>query len=143
MKKSHLLGMEVFYEDKPDPDKCLAGTVGCKGPEVKIKWTWGDTTDESYYDDDDCVEEYEDEVEEVDKLTGENCFYPVTGRIYKVDKLNVVAKFVETKPRGRDKLRLYEMAFHKKIFYVNEGDLVFASDEEVAQYLEESDYNNT
>ena len=133
--------MEVFYEDKPEPDKCLAGTVGCKGSEVR--WAWGDTTgssmfstDESYYDDDDCVEEYEDEVEEV-------CFYPVTGRIYKVDKLNVVAKFVGTKPRGRDKLRLHEMALHKKVFYVNEGDLVFASDEEVTQYLDESDYNNT
>ena len=122
--------MEVFYEDKPEP--------------VKVRWEWGDTTDESDYDDD-SIEEYEDD--EVDELVVVD--KPVSGRIYKVNMkgLDLCAKFVKTRPlivfeedgdRG-----VHEMAYHKMVLYVNEGDLVYASDEEVAQYLEESDCNNT
>jgi hypothetical protein len=163
MKKSHLLGIEVFYEDKPEeqPEShsvcCPIGHEGVKGWKGEGAWKYGDDEDDwldppEPYDDD-----LDEDIEEI-KSAFESVHDPVRGRIYKVKGLGICAKYVEDVANvlkitcgvhGKEDSVGFQggvvrkMAYHKSTFYIDEKNMLFASDEEVAEYLAERDYNNT
>jgi hypothetical protein len=152
MKKSHLLGIEVFYEDKPEEQpkehSCPVGHEGTKG--VEGAWKYGD-------DEDDWLDDGVDkDIEEI-KSAFESVHEPVRGRIYKVKGLGLCAKYMSdaanvvkiTCVHGKEDSGvgfhggvIRKMAYHKSIFYIDEKNMLFASDEEVQQYLSESDYED-
>ena len=168
MKKSHLLGIEVFYEDKPEeqpkPSSCCpVGHEGTKGVKGEGVWVYGDDDDDEDYldppepDGDDYADDVDEDIEEI-KSMFESVHDPVRGRIYKVKGLGLCAKYMSdaanvvkiTCVHGKEDSGvgfhggvIRKMAYHKSIFYIDEQNMLFASDEEVQQYLSERDYNNT
>lgn len=144
MKKDELLGMEVYYEDNPQPHRDPAGHKGQKG--VAGVWVYG-PPDQGQYDDVFCLGEDEEDVEdEFENVYGESSNYeqesipvlPMRGRIYWVKSLDVVAKLAQIRNLS-NKDAVFEMTHHGKTFYVDPTDLFKASEGQVANYLEESD----
>jgi len=130
MKKSSLVGIEVFYEEKP-----------VVKPPVAPTWKYGDFDnheDDDYYG-------YEDELlDDVEEIISafEEVHSPVVGRVYKIKGLNLCAKFVGDVYTPLSKGKIRTVSYHKTIFYVDSENMLLASDEEVENYLKESDYNN-
>ena len=146
MKKDKLVGIEVYYEDNPQPHRCHTGHKGQRG--VAGVWIYG-PPDQSKYDDVFCLEEEEEEEDEFENVYGESSNYeeeepeplpvlPMRGRIYWVRELDVVAKLVQIRNLS-NKDAVFEMIHHGKTFYVDPTDLFKASEGQVAKYLEESD----
>jgi len=146
MKKDELLGMEVFYEDNPqrcEPrgHKGVEGVEGIPAPKPVDVWAFGDSDEEDDFDDVygecDNYDVYEQEQPRDTLIT-----VPIKGRIYSVEGLDITAKLKEIRPLTKT-AGILEMSHHGNTFYINPSDLKRASSEEVTQYLEESDYNNT
>ena len=142
MKKDELLGMEVYYED--NPQQCeprghegVEGVKGIPAPKPvapKGVWVFGDS-DEAFdeiYGESDI---YNEEQELIPAI-------PMKGRIYWVKGLDLVAKLKKVRNFANADAA-FEMSLHEETFYVNPDALFKASEEQVTQYLEESDYNNT
>lgn len=159
MKKSHLAGIEVYFEDEPEKSPFQGcpigheGTKGVKGEGVSIY------DDEEEYFDPPEPDDYYDDVYEVDKdieeikIAFEQAHNPVRGRIYKVKGLNLCAKYVSDVANvlkmtcthglpdsgvGFHGGVIRKLAHHKHIFYVDEKNMLIASNEEVQDYLDES-----
>ena len=143
MKKDELLGMEVFYEDNPQQRKPRRheGAEGILAPKPVDVWAFGDSDEEDDFDDvyGECgnYDIYEQEQPRDTLIT-----VPIKGRIYFVKGLNITAKLKEIRPLTKT-AGILEMSHHDNIFYINPSDLKRAAPEQVTQYLEESDYNNT
>jgi hypothetical protein len=158
MKKETLLGMEVYYED--NPQQCEPrGHKGVKGVEgITLVadggvWAFGDSDEEDDFDDVYGESSNYDihKVEPCDThdfqplkshFQREDITVPIKGRIYSVEGLDITAKLKEIRPLTKT-AGILEMSHHGNTFYINPSDLKRASPEEVTQYLEESDYNNT
>ena len=147
MKKETLLGMEVYYEDKP----VAAPPPGSPAPKSAGVWVFGDSDEE----DDFWNDEYEDEFdvclpgsndydpdEDFSWMEQESHPVPIKGRIYFVKGINITAKLKEIRPLTKT-AGILEMSHHDNIFYINPSDLKKASPKQVTHYLEESDCNNT
>ena len=128
--------MEVYYEDNPQPTRLVPKSAGV--------WAFGDSDEEDDFDDIygessnydlSDTEAFIDDKEPIPVL-------PMRGRIYWVKDLNVVAKLARIRNLS-NKDAVFEMSHHGKTFYVNPTDLFKASERQVENYLEESDYNNT
>jgi hypothetical protein len=146
MKKSSLVGIEVYYEEKP------VAKLPAAPP-----WKYGDLTDEDIEENfdfsgrceavtkevDEDIEEYAEEYVEEITLAFEQVHGPVAGKIYKVRDLGLCAKYVGDvyTPLSGGKIRT--MKYHGATFYIDGQNMLFASKEEVDNYLEESDYNTT
>ena len=165
MKKETLLGMEVYYEDNPQPHCCPTGPEGQVGPRGVVApppgspfkpegvWVFGDSDEEDdfgdiygessnhdIYEDEPCDTHYFQPLKS--HVEPENNPVPIKGRIYFVEGLNITAKLKEIRPLTKT-AGVFEMSHHDNIFYINPSDLRKASPKQVAHYLEESDYNNT
>ena len=126
MKKSNLVGIEVYYEEKP-----------VVKPPVAPTWKYGDY---DYRDVDDRCFDDEDEVDsDIEEITSvfEQVHSPKRGEIYKVKGLNLCARYVGDvyTPLSKEKIRT--MSYHKTIFYVDGESGLFACTEEVQEYLAE------
>lgn len=143
MKKEELLGMEVYYEDNPQPEPLVS----------RDAWAFGDSDEEDDFD-----EKYEDldmDFLESDDHWGSHTLQPLTskpiehddeeedftvipvkGRIYKVRGLNIVARLREIRPLTPT-AGIFEMDRYGSKFYINPSDLRRASKEEVESYLED------
>jgi hypothetical protein len=141
MKKDELLGMEVFYEDNPQErePRGRKGVEGVEGITVVADrgiWAFGDSDEEDDFDD--IYGESDNYSEEHELIPA----IPVKGRIYWVKSLDLVAKLKKVRNFSNADAA-FEMSLHEETFYVNPDALFKASEEQVTQYLEESDYNNT
>jgi hypothetical protein len=134
MKKETLLGMEVYYEDNPQP------TPAPKPGVPEGVWVFGDSDEEDDFDNFDDV--FESGPFESHYLEPESHPVPIRGRIYSVAGLNITAKLKEIRPLTKT-AGILEMSHHDNIFYINPSALRKASPKQVTHYLEESDYNNT
>mgnify|MGYP001423308975 CR=1 FL=1 len=167
MKKETLLGMEVYYEDNPQPHRCptghegQAGTKGIPAYQVVFRggakpadvWAFGDSDEEDDFDDvygessnydiqeaEPCDTHYFQPLKSY--FQPESITVPIKGRIYFVEGLNITAKLKEIRPLTKT-AGILEMSHHGNTFYINPSDLRKASPKQVTHYLEESDYNNT
>lgn len=165
MKKDELLGMEVYYEDNPQPHHCPVGHEGRRGERgipapkpaglPKSLWVFGDSDEEDDFDDiygeSDNYGLYKDKDEDEfdakawiinngdDKeAEQESLPVPIRGRIYFVKGLSITAKLKEIRPLTKV-AGILQMSHHGSVFYINPSDLRKASPEQVTRYLEESD----
>lgn len=145
MKKSSLVGIEVYYEEKPVVKPPAAPT-----------WKYGDAIYEEHLfssslADEEIDEEIEDnfdfsgrceaadkDIEEI-TLAFEQVHSPVAGKIYKVRGLGLCAKYVADVYTPLSEGRIRTMKHHGVTFYIDGENMLFASDKEVNYYLEESD----
>ena len=118
MKKEELLGMEVYYEDNPQPKPPVSSDV----------WAFGDSDEEDDFDE--RCEDFDMDFEE------DFAVVPVKGRIYKVRGLNIVARLKEIRPLTPT-AGILEMEQHGNRFYINPSDLRKATREEAESYLED------
>ena len=141
MKKEELLGMEVYYEDNPQPKPDIPEDV----------WVFGDSDEEDDFDEryeDSDMEDFESDgpwggyalgpstSKPVEYDEKDSSVIPVKGRIYKVRGLNIVARLKEIRPLTPT-AGIFEMDRYGSKFYINPSDLKRASREEVESYLED------
>jgi len=139
MKKDNLLGIEVYYEDNPQP------------PKTEGVWVFGDSSEEDDFDEryeDSDMEDFESDgpwggyalgpstSKSVEHDEEDFTVIPVKGRIYKVRGLNIVARLREIRPLTPT-AGIFEMDRYGSKFYINPSDLKRASSEEVESYLED------
>jgi len=132
MKKDNLLGMEVYYEDNPQPPK----------PKVEV-WAFGDSSEEDDFENDDFDLDLDDDeiasMESSETAWGEldeKPCVPVKGRIYRVKGLNLVARLKHIRPLTAT-AGILEMEKHGHRFYIDPSDLARATSFEVESYLED------
>jgi hypothetical protein len=134
MKKSSLVGIEVFYEEQPVVKPPFAPPADSETPRP-----WGYDDDDDDDDDNDYDDEVDKDIEEI-KVAFEQVYSPVAGEIYKVRGLGLCAQYVGEvyTPLSNGKIRT--MSYHKAIFYVDGQNVLLASDKETQQYAKE-DYD--
>ena len=149
MKKDELLGIEVYYEDNPQPRCCPTGHEGQAGPKgvgtlARVQagvWVFGDSDEEDDFSDDEYVDEFDSEAwvnNGDEEFEQESRPVPIRGRIYFVKGLDITAKLKEIRPLTKI-AGILEMSHHGSTFYINPSDLRKASSRQVTHYLEESD----
>ena len=125
MKKDELLGLEVYYEDNPQPPK----------PKVD-PWAFGDSSEEDdFLNDDDWDDDWDDDLVEGEDLLSEEPCVPVKGRIYKVKGLNLLARLKVIRPLTPT-AGILEMDHHGHKFYIDPSSLTRANPTEVEEYLD-------
>jgi len=147
MKKETLLGMEVYYEDNPQP------VLPPKPGQPSGVWVFGDSDEEDDFNEKQ-LEDWDVDFSESDDPWGSHTLgpptpelvehdekdfaviMPVKGRIYRVRGLNIVARLKEIRPLTVT-AGIFEMDRYGSKFYINPSDLKRASREEVESYLED------
>ena len=129
MKKSSLIGIEVYYEEKPETPQPIEQKKTFLDEGV---WVFG--SPEENEDDDFRDDDFDDDYVEEITTAFNQVHSPTVGKVYKVEGLPICVTYKGQVFTPFMKNKILAVSHFDSVFYIDAEDLRFASSNEIKDY---------